>query len=97
MAIVLRCPVYREIAWTEASEEHIAGHGVRPEEVEDAINARPVLALAGRDNTTEMYGTTSAGRTLVVILVPALDGRWYVVTARDMTSNERRAFRRKGR
>ncbi len=89
--------MYREIVWTETSEEHIAAHGVRPGEVEDAVNGRPVLTLRGRNGTTEVYGTTAAGRALLVVLAPALDGRWYVVTARDMTSNERRAFRRKGR
>ena len=89
--------MYREIAWTEASEEHIAAHGVRPEEVEEAVNSRPVLTLAGREGITEVYGTTAAARTLVVILAPALDGRWYVVTARNMSDNERRAFRRKRR
>jgi hypothetical protein len=68
--------VYREIAWTEASEEHIAAHGIRPGEVEEAVNSRPVRTLAGRANTTEVYGTTAAGRMLVVILAPALDGRW---------------------
>lgn len=56
-----------------------------------------MLTLRGRHDATEVYGTTADGRQLVVILAPALDGRWYVVTARDMTSNERRAFRRKGR
>lgn len=89
--------MYREIAWTEASEDHIAAHGVRPEEVEEAVNSRPVLTLAGREGTTEVYSTTAASRMLVIILAPALDGRWYVVTARTMSDNERRAFRRKGR
>lgn len=97
IAFVLRYFVYRELVWTEDSEEHIARHGVRPDEVNDAVNGRPVRTLGGRDGTTEVYGTTAAGRHLVVILAPALDGRWYVVTARDMTDNERRAFRRKGR
>jgi uncharacterized DUF497 family protein len=88
--------VYREILWTEASETHIARHGVRPEEVEDAINTRSVLARRGRDGTTELFGSTAAGRGLVMIVTSALDGRWYVVTARDMTDHERRTFRRKG-
>jgi uncharacterized DUF497 family protein len=89
--------VYRELVWTEASEDHIAAHGLRPAEVEDAVNGHPVLVLRGRNETTELYGTTRDGRTVLVILAPALDGRWYVVTARDMTNSERRAFRRKGR
>lgn len=89
--------VYREIAWSEVSEIHIARHGVSPGEVEVAINGRPVLTRRGREDTTEIYGTSDAGRALVVIVIPALDGRWYVITARDMTDNERRAFRRRGR
>lgn len=88
--------MYRETAWTEASEAHIARHAVTPGEVEDTINSRPVLTCRGREDTTEIYGTTAAGRMLVVIVAPALDGRWYVVTAREMTGNERDAFRRKG-
>lgn len=64
---------------------------------EDVVNGRPVRTLPGRHETTEVYGTTADGRYLVVILAPALDGRWYVVTARDKSTNERRAFRRKGR
>lgn len=89
--------MYREIVWTEASEEHIAVHRVRPAEVEDAVNSRPVLTLRGRNDTTEVYGVTKDGRPLLIIVAEALDGRWYVVTARDMTNDERRAFRRKGR
>jgi hypothetical protein len=95
--MVLRWSVYREIAWSDASETHLARHGVSPGEVEDAINGRPVLVQRGREGTTEIYAASGAGRTLVVVLTPALDGRWYVVTAREMTSNERLAFRRKGR
>jgi hypothetical protein len=33
----------------------------------------------------------------LVVLAEALDGRDYVVTARDMSEAERQAFRRKGR
>jgi hypothetical protein len=97
MAFVLRFVVYREILWTDASEAHIARHGVRPEEVEDAINTGPILTRRGRNDTTEVFGTTMAGRNLVMIVAPSMDGRWYLVTARDMTENERLTFRRKGR
>jgi hypothetical protein len=34
---------------------------------------------------------------LLVVLAEAMDGRDYVVTAREMTDTERQAFRRKGR
>jgi hypothetical protein len=87
----------REIRWTEQSEDHIARHGVTPDEVEQALNGRPRLELSGPDDVTYWFSTTDAGRHLLIVLVDALDGRDYVATARDMTTNERRAFRRKGR
>lgn len=84
--------------WTDESEQHIwARHAVTPQEVEEVVNTRPRLVEPGRDDTEEVFGTTDAGRYLVVILAEALDGRYYVVTARDMTDTERRSFRRRAR
>ena len=84
-----------EIRWTEESEAHIARHGVEPAEVEEAAYTRPRLIAAGREGTTLVFGTTSAGRHLLVVLAEALDGSDYCVTAREMTMQERRSFRRK--
>ena len=53
--------------------------------------------LRGREGTEYVFGTTDAGRHLLVVLTNSIDGRGYVVTARDMTDAERQAFRRKGR
>lgn len=89
------CGVFGEIMWTQDSEEHIARHGVSPDEVEEAVYVRPRLVAPGATGTTLVYCTTSAGRHLLVVLAEALDGRDYVVTARDMTNNEKRAFRRR--
>jgi hypothetical protein len=87
----------REIRWTEEAEDHIAGHAVTPDEVEQVVNTRPRLVLKGREWTEYPFGTTDAGRYLMIVLVEAVDGRDYVVTAREMTDAERQAFRRKGR
>ena len=87
----------REIRWTEEAEDHIAAHKVSPGEAEQVVNSRPRLVVRGRDETEYMFGTTEAGRYLLVVLVGAIDGRDYVVTARDMTHAERQAFQRKGR
>ena len=84
--------------WTEESEHHIwSGHEVTPAEVEEAVNTRPRLVEPGQDDTELVFGTTDAGRYLVVVLAEALDGRDYVVTARRMTDAERRMFRRRAR
>lgn len=97
---VVRCttlPIVREIRWTEQSEDHIARHGVAPGDVEEVVLSRPRLAARGREDTTLIFGATNAGRYLVVILADSEDGRMYVVTARDMTDPERRAFSRRAR
>lgn len=87
----------REIGWTDGSEAHIARHNVEPDEVEQIVHSRPRWTRPGRDDTQLVYGTTNAGRYLLVVLAPAADGRSFVVTARDMDTAERRAFRRLAR
>jgi hypothetical protein len=87
----------REIRWTERAEDRVSTHAVSPGEVEQVVNTRPRLVLTGREGTEYVFGTTDTGRHLLVVLTEAIDGRDYVVTAREMTEAERRAFRRKGR
>ena len=86
----------REINWKEESEDHIwSRHRVTPAEVEQAVYTRPRLTTNGRNGTTYIFGQTSAGRYLVVVLSESRAGGHHVVTARDMTDKERRAFHRK--
>jgi uncharacterized protein len=87
----------REIRWTDKSEDHIAAHNVTPDEVEQVLYTRPRLVLKGPEGTEYVFGTTDGGRYLLVVLTESIDGRAYVVTARDMTDAERQAFQRKGR
>ena len=87
----------REIRWTDKPEDHIAAHNVTPDEVGQVLDPRPRLVLKGPDGTEYVFGTTDGGRYLLVVLAESIDGRAYVVTARDMTTAERQAFRRKGR
>lgn len=86
----------RELRWTAKAEEHISRHNVIPDEVEQVVHTRPRLVLNTKE-VTYVFGTTDAGRHLLVVLAEALDGRDYVVTARNMTDSERRTFRRKGK
>lgn len=76
----------REIRWTERSEDHIARHDVEPIEVEQVIYTRPRLVTDGRGQTTLVFGTTDAGRHLVVVLADAEDGRHF---RRDGTGHVR--------
>ncbi|SDX87426.1 hypothetical protein SAMN05216215_1016124 [Saccharopolyspora shandongensis] len=59
--------------------------------------SRPQWVVPRPDEVELLFGRTHAGRYLLVVLSDGMDGRWYVVTAREMTHRERRTFRRKGR
>lgn len=88
----------REIRWTDQSEDHIwSRHQVTPAEVEEVVYTRPRHVAKGPDDTVLVYGRTDAGRLLLVVLVEALDGGFYVATARDLNNVERRLYRRKAR
>lgn len=65
--------------------------------VEQALYSRPRLVAAGREDTREVLGTTDANRYLFILVSEAVDGRDFVITARDMTDNEKRLCREKGR
>lgn len=86
----------REIRWTEWSEDHIARHGVVPEEVEQVVFSHPRYVATGRHGSVLVYGRTDSGRALLVVLSASRDGTNFVVTARNMTKRERLAFERKG-
>jgi hypothetical protein len=83
--------------WTEDSEAHIARHGVTPDEVEEGLYTRPRRTDKGRNDTTVVWCTTASGRHLMVVVAQTPDGRDFVVTARDMDGDEKKAFRRKAR
>jgi len=78
-------------------DEHIlekieTKHGLRWDEVEDACFSPRRHLRQGRDGTMRIFSQTSAGRYLLVVLVPRSGGVWKVVTARDMALSERRLY-----
>ena len=89
--------VFGEVMWTEDSETHIGRHNVTPLEVEQVLYSQPRLAVAGRDDTTEVLGQTDSGQLLLVVVTEVSDGRDFAVTARDMTVTEKRVFRERSR
>lgn len=86
---------YFELKWTDRSESHIARHGITPSEVEEVLSSQPLIVSPGRQSTKLVQGQTYAGRHLTVVLSVAEDGRFFVVTARNMTLQEVRQFRKK--
>ena len=84
------------LIFDDANLEHIARHGVTEDEVREACESRP-LVRRGRYNRLAVYGRTLAGRYVIVILEPPVGGAYYVVTARNMSSVERRRYTRSRR
>ena len=84
-------PDIRRLIFDEQNEEHIARHGVTPEEVREVCESLP-LVRRERHNRLAVYGRTLAGRHLLAILEPSSGGASYVVTARDMSRAERRHY-----
>ncbi len=83
-----------DLLWDEWNEEHIARHGVDPEEVEEVAANRPHV-VRSRKGRYRLIGQTDAGRFLTVFVAPHGTAGYYVLTARDTTSSERQAFRRR--
>ncbi len=88
-----------ELIWDDWNIEHIAEHGVEPEEVDSLTIER--YHLVRRAGVTRyglpryhLYGQTDTGRYLFVVLDREEGHAFYVVTARDMNTAEKRAFQR---
>lgn len=97
--------VVHTLLWTSERIEHVAHHGLTPEEVEEAVFDDPNrLVRRGEASirTREerlylLYGCTSAGKKLFVVLIDKGQGRAYPVTARPMTAQEARTYERRGK
>lgn len=87
----------KELIWPEERVEHIAFHGVAPEEVEEVCFSNPLILRARSEGKNPVYyvlGQTWTGRYLFCAVIQFPDGRGYPVTARPMTQTERRRFER---
>jgi uncharacterized protein len=77
-----------ESIWPEERVEHIAQHGVTPEEVEEVCFGRPLVQRAKSEGENPVYyilGQTDVGRYLFCLVIRFPDGKGYPVTARKMT------------
>ncbi len=87
--------------WQEDVLDKLAWkHQVRPEEVVEIFNNSPRIERMERGHrpNEDLYvasGQTEAGRYLVVFFIHKKDGQAFIVTARDMTSKERKRHGKK--
>ena len=86
----------REFVWPQDRIDHIARHGVTPEETEEICFGQPLIQRAKSHGENPVYyilGPTDAGRYLFSIVIQFPDGKGYPVTARPMTDKEKSRYR----
>ena len=82
--------------WNAWNEEHLAAHGVEPEEAEDVIlTARSPFPLGQDDEKYLVWGPTASGRLLQVVFVIDPDATVFVIHARPLTEREKKRYRRR--
>lgn len=86
----------RALEWDETNEEHIARHGVSTGEAEEVFHGPIYVRRVGRERYL-VLGRTGTGRRLSLIAARASGGLVRVITARDMSEQERRLYRRRRR
>jgi uncharacterized protein len=85
-------PAFR---WNRWNAQHIARHGVDPEEAEDVVlGARPPYPLERLDDKFLVWGPGRGGRLLQVVFVLDPDDTVYVIHARPLTEAEKHRMRR---
>jgi len=86
-----------EFVWPPDRIDHIARHGVTPDEIEQVCFGRPLVQRVKSQGENPVYyvlGQTGAGRYLFTMVIRFPDGKGYPVTARPMTDRETRRYRR---
>lgn len=87
----------REFIWPHDRVDHIAKHGVTPEEVAEVCFGKPLVQRAkskGKNPVYYVLGQTEAGRYLFCVVIAFPDGNGYPVTARSMTPKEKTRYRK---
>ena len=84
-----------EFVWSDDRIGHIANHDVSPEEVEEVCFGPSLIQRAKSTGENPVYyvlGQTDHGRYLFCVVIQLPDNKGYPVTARQMTTKERRRF-----
>ena len=83
-----------EFRWNDWNLDHIAKHGVSPEEAEGVCrNARRPFPLRREDEKWLVCGRGSGGRFLQVIYLHDDDGTIYIIHSRPLTDREKQRYR----
>ena len=85
----------REFEWDDNNIEHIARHGVFPDEAEDVAFDDDPWIRKGRKGTRYMLGYTVAGRYLFVVYVLKGKGIARVITSMDMDDKTKKLYKKR--
>ena len=69
-------------------------HGIELYEAEEACYSNERHVRRGREGLYKVFSRTETGRYVLVVLADRGGGIFTVATAREMTENERRLYRR---
>jgi hypothetical protein len=78
--------------WDKANIDHLTDHRVEPEEAEEVLVSAPYVRRAGKGRYLA-YGITADGRCLLVVFRYKGKGVVRVITARDMTTREKKRYK----
>jgi uncharacterized DUF497 family protein len=87
-----------ECLWLDRFVDKIVRkHNVYPDEVEEVFSSKPTIRKVEKgdvkgENLYIAFGKTNGGRPLGVLFVRKKDQRALVISARDMTSKERKKY-----
>jgi uncharacterized DUF497 family protein len=87
----------REFEWDDNNIEHIARHGVFPDEVEDVAFDDDPWIRKGRKGTRYMLGYTVAGRYLFFVYVLKGKGVARVITSMDMDDKTKKLYKKRAK
>lgn len=81
-----------QLEWNEWNEDHSARHEVEPPEVEEVVARGDDHMVRTRSGRYGVLGQTDAGRYLYIVVERTWDRVFFVVTAREADSKERRQY-----
>ncbi|HCC68953.1 MAG TPA: hypothetical protein DEP99_03600 [Nitrospiraceae bacterium] len=87
----------RSFKWDAETIDHIANHGVSPDEIEEVAFEDYPYIRKGKRGRRYLYGKTLGGRYLFIVYVLAGMGIAQVITARDMDDKEKRLYLKRGK
>lgn len=86
-----------DFEWDDNNVEHIAKHGVSPDEIEEVAFDDDPWIRKGRNDRRYMLGYTIAGRYLFVVYVLKSKDIARVITSMDMDEKTRKLYKRRGK